>query len=152
MGFGTSLTHAIFFIASAIVALALVSVMTSAVFAVSNSISMRGKLVSNQLATDIVITNDPCFVNKSVYVRNVGNTILSANITDIYIDGNFTKPEKISKYNDASGNWIEYDGKWQPFELLNFSYSDQLPRGIHTLRVATEYGVYDSLDYNTNCP
>ena len=150
MGFGTSMTHAIFFIASALVALAIVGVVTVSVTSLANSFSAKAGQLSDQIKTEIRLTGDTCFLGGSnaVYVKNTGNSFLDANATNIFLDGSVYPLSSIEIYKNNA--WVFYStvGVWAPSELARFNTTSNLPTGYHKLRAVTENGVYDSLEYS----
>lgn len=143
-----------FFIASIVVAIAVISVLSTSINTINNSITVRTNTLAAQIRTDITIINDPCFVNRSIFVKNTGKTILNAKLVDIYVDGNYTQYDAVSILRSPTGVWEPYNESngWRPQEVVNFSFSYPLPAGTHTLFVRTENGVYDKMLYtNETC-
>lgn len=137
MGFGETSSHIIFFIASLILAVGVVTVISSSAFAIAQNINERGKFLANEYRTNIAIINDPAAISNYIYVKNTGKTILHPELVDIFIDGNYTKPS----------NWVIEGGGslWLPSDVVNYTVS--LPTGTHRILVVTEYGSSDTITY-----
>ncbi len=152
MGFGSSVTQAIFFIAAAIVALALVGVMTAAITGVMNSFNQKSSSLSEQIKTDISIISDTCYIGgySSLYVKNTGGSFLDANTTAIFEDGAFIPVSSIEIFDN--GGWTDYSslGVWEPTQVARFNTTTAFGTGYHRLRVVSENGVYDSV-YFSDC-
>ena len=76
----TSVSHAIWFIASVTVAIVIVGALTGAITSLSDSMEDRSEKVSGELGTEIEIINDPLVVpydaannTLKVYLKNVGD-------------------------------------------------------------------------------
>ncbi|MFH1448464.1 MAG: hypothetical protein ABIG39_06380 [Candidatus Micrarchaeota archaeon] len=149
MGFGTSVTQAIFFIAAAIVALGLVGVMTAAAGSVANAFNQKADTLSDQIKTDITIISDPCYIGgySYVYIKNTGDSYLDANTTAIFVDSTYVSVAAIDILN---GTWVLYSdvGIWGPYDVVRFNTTSSFSTGYHTLRVVAENGVYDSIYYS----
>ena len=150
MGFGTSLTHAIFFIASAIIALGIVGVATVSVSSLSNSFGAKAGELSDQIKTEVKISGDACYFggNKPVYVKNTGSSFLDGNSTIVFVDGAVYPISTIEIFKNS--NWVSYSTLrvWEPGQLARFNTTSALPTGYHKLRVVVEHGIYDSLEYS----
>ncbi len=150
MGFGTSVTQAIFFIASVIVALAIVGVATVSVSSLANSFGAKAGELSDQIKSEVKITGDPCYLGGTslVYVKNTGSSFLDANASDIFVTGTPYSVRVIHLYRN--GAWVEYStaGTWSPGELARFNLTSNLPTGYNRLMVVTDNGVYDQIEYS----
>ncbi|MCD6503682.1 MAG: flagellar protein G [Thermoplasmata archaeon] len=146
MGFDTSATKSIFFIASVIVAVVLSGVFTGVTYKLSSDIDMRGTMLSDVLKSDIEIINDPENVPYNsttneliIYVKNTGKSILSTSDLTIIIDG-FVVPE---------GNFsIEILGEytaWSPGIVIKITIIESLSSGDHKIKVVLDNGVYDEM-------
>jgi len=150
MGFGTSVTEAIFFIASVIVALAIVGVVSISVGSLAGSFNAKSDDLSSQLRTSVKITGDSCYLGGStyVYVKNVGSSFINANATNVFLSGAALGVNSIHLYRDNS--WVEYStiDAWRPGELARFTTTSSLPTGYNRLSVVVENGVYDQVEYS----
>ena len=150
MGFGTSVTQAIFFIASVIVALAIVGVATVSVSSLANSFGAKAGELADQIKSEVKITGDSCYLGGStlVYVKNTGSSFLDANASNVFLAGAVRSVSSIYLYRGSS--WTEYSavGTWAPGELARFNLTSTLPTGYNRLMVVTDNGVYDSIEYS----
>jgi archaellum component FlaG (FlaF/FlaG flagellin family) len=150
MGFGTSMTQAIFFIASAVIALAIVGVATVSVNSLANSFNAKAGQLSDQIKTEVKLTGDTCYLggNSYVYAKNTGNSFLDANSTNIFVDGGAYPVNAIDIFKNNT--WVSYPtlNVWEPGQMARFTTGSSLPTGYHKLRVVTQHGVYDSLEYS----
>ncbi len=150
MGFGTSVTQAIFFIASVLVALAIVGAATISINSLANSFGQKAGELSDQIKTEIKITGDACYLGGStnVYVKNTGSSFLEANSTNIFLGGSALGVEAIHLFKNNA--WTEYSTQeaWGPGQLARFTLSSSLPIGYNRLMVVTQYGTYDQMEYS----
>jgi flagellar protein FlaG len=138
MGFGEISSHVIFFIASLILAVAVVSVIGTHTLGLTQNIKEKGSLLASRYQTDIVIINDPLKISNSIYVKNTGKTALHPELVDVFIDGNYTEP--VSRSIEQGGSL------WLPGDVLNLTMTS-LPSGTHSIMVVTENGVIDVFKY-----
>jgi len=146
MGFDTSATKSIFFIASVIVAVVLSGVFTGVTYKLSSDIDTRGYMLSSVLKSDIEIINDPENVPYNattneliIYVKNTGKNILSTSDLTIIIDGLVV----------SQGNFsIEILGgstSWSPGVVIKITITESLSAGDHKIKVVLNNGVYDEM-------
>jgi flagellar protein FlaG len=149
MGAETSATHMIFFIASVIIAGSVVGALFINTQSVTDSIGAASKTLSEQLRTDITIINDPENIPKSgnvytFYVKNTGSTILPTDYVNVIIDGRIIADSDMTKtIVDGSSTWSFGD-----VLQIDVTYAG-LPSGDHTIRVITENGIDDIMDFKT---
>lgn len=152
MAFGTSVAQAIFFIASVVVALGVVTIMSFSVASLSNSASEKAKSLSKEISAGITIASDPCFIGggSSLYVKNTGLQPLSADLVDVYVDGIPYRATSIQILKN--GAWSSYNQStlWERYDLVNITISEMFPPGTHQVRVVSENGVSDSIEYSTS--
>lgn len=150
MGFGESATQAIFFVASVIIALAIVGTISVSVNSITNSFNGKANHLSNQIKTEISISGDTCYIGGSnyVYVKNIGSSFLDANSSDIYVDGAVQATSAIHIFKNST--WTSYAtlNIWEPGQLARFTTTSALPTGYHRMRVVTQYGVADAIEYS----
>lgn len=147
-------THLIFFITAVAIATFLVVSLNSNIQSLTKSMNTKAKAVSNQVATSVSIVNDPCYVNYSVYVKNIGSTGLAPNTTTIFVNGELRPYDEVKLYVSGSWSAITESSIWNPGDIIVFNYSSALPlsSSINKIRVVTEYGVFDELIYsNSSC-
>ncbi|HWG91357.1 MAG TPA: hypothetical protein VNZ52_10975 [Candidatus Thermoplasmatota archaeon] len=142
----------IFFIAGTIVALGAVGVMTSVILDLNNHIDDKGKVLSEAMATDIAIVNDPNAVPEAnsggtwkirIYVKNTGTRILDPTLFTTLYDGEY-KTYDTPTYPGG-------ETKWSPgvVVLFNVAVGSTQPTGDHVIRVVGDGGRYDELRFNT---
>lgn len=145
MGFSTSTTHMIFFIATALVATSLVGVFADTIYSIQGGIKTRGETLADQLSTKIEIINDPNNMPYSsniltIYVKNIGEKTLDQSKIDILIDGVVKTDITITLLDDSFYYWSST--KVIKIEINNISLSS----GDHSVKV-TINGVDDKMDF-----
>jgi flagellar protein FlaG len=138
MGFGETSSHIIFFVASLIIAVGVVSIIGTNAFAIAQNFNERGKLLANEYRTAIAIINDPAAISNYIYVKNIGKTILHPELVDVFIDGSYIEPVSVVVENGGA--------LWLPGDVINITVPS-LPSGTHRIMVVTEYGVSDVITY-----
>lgn len=143
MGAETSSTHLIFFITAMIIAGSVAAVMYTNIGAIVNAAFEGSNVLSRQLRTDITIINDPASISKDgnsyiFYVKNTGRSTLGYEHITVLMDGVvITNIQKTIIDGDT----------WRPADVLELKVNTTLSSGDHTIRVITENGVEDSLDF-----
>ena len=143
MGASGASTQLIFFISAIIVSSVVVAAASRSVFDLSNGIDDRSEIVKDQLSTEIEIINDPTAVPNDpvlIYVKNVGRSTLSQNLTTVMLDGATISGATLT----VTGSQISY---WEPTSVLTVSIDTNLASGDHTVTVTTENGVSDQFDF-----
>src|SRR5512137_2660613 len=110
---GTSASHAIFFIASLIVATAVAGVFMGTTVKFANDLKTKGNAYSNEMNTEITIINDPSAMPYNstnatliLYVKNIGTTSLYVNATRVLIDGNYSCSDNLTfRLLDGATSW-----------------------------------------------
>ena len=149
MGAETSSTHLIFFIVAMIIAAGVAGVIYTNVNAVANATQSAGNTLSQQLQTDITIINDPGNIPKSgnvytFYVKNTGKKTLTTELVSVLVNGVYIPDEDVQKTVIGGGTTTT----WQPTDVLQLDISyPGMPNGDNYLRVITENGVDDSLEF-----
>jgi flagellar protein FlaG len=146
MGADTSATHLIFFIVSVIIALSVTGALFMNVQSISNAAVAGSKTLSEQLRTDITIINDPESIplsggNYTFYVKNTGKEDLSPAYISVIIDGSLISGGKINK------TILEGDAMWSSGDVLEIDVATSLNSGSHKIRVVTNNGIDDELDF-----
>lgn len=132
MGFSVTATHLIIFIASVAIATGIASVASSNMDLISSGIKEKTKQASEQMRTDIRIVHvAPSQDNTSIYVLNVGSTVLDPNATLVFIDGALV-PEPYIRILDRSTN-ID-NAFWDPREIIVIN-ATPVPVGKHVAKV-----------------
>ncbi|NPE31869.1 flagellar protein G, partial [Methanococcoides sp. SA1] len=110
----------------------------------------NGKVLSEQLKTDITIISDPELIpydntteQYTFYAKNTGKTELDSEYLDVLIDGLYVYPDEL----DIS--LFDQDVLWRPGDLLmiNVTVTEPLSDGDHRLLIAAENGRSDSMDF-----
>lgn len=147
MGAETSTTHLIFFMVAMIIAGSMAAVMYMNFAAVTDAASKGGSTLSGQLKTDITIINDPSRIptdgtNYTFYVKNTGRSNLAHELVTVIINGIVVPDSDVNK-TILGGSTV-----WRPFEVLQLNVTQSsMPSGDNTIRVITENGIYDSMDF-----
>lgn len=146
---GTSASHAIFFIASLIVATAIAGVFMGTSIKFSNDLKTKGNAYSNQINTEVTIINDPSAMpydstNQTLilYVKNVGTTSLFPNITRVLIDGNYSASANLTfRLLDGATSWSNE-------VTLEITVGNcTLISGDHKAKVIVEHGKSTTLSF-----
>lgn len=149
MGAETSSTHLIFFIVAMIIAAGVAGVIYTNVNAVVNSTQSASSTLSNQLQTDITIINDPGNIPKSgdiytFYVKNTGKSTLTTELVSVLINGVYIPDDDVQKTVIDGG----ITPVWRTSEVLQLDVTyASMPSGDNDLRVITENGVDDFLEF-----
>jgi len=146
---GTSASHAIFFIASLIVATAVAGVFMGTTMRFSNDLKTKGNAYSNQMNTEVTIINDPSAMpynstNQTLilYVKNIGSTSLYPNVTRVLIDGNY------SMSNNLTFKLLDGASAWSNEVTLEITVGNcTLTSGDHKAKVIVEHGRYATLAF-----
>ena len=149
MGAETSSTHLIFFIVAMIIAAGVAGVIYTNVNAVANATQSAGSTLSQQLQTDITIINDPGNIPKSgdiytFYVKNTGKSTLTTELVSVLINGVYIPDDDVQKTVIGGGTTTV----WRTSEVLQLDVTyASMPSGDNNLRLITENGVDDSLEF-----
>ena len=140
----TSATHAIFFIISVLVAVALAGVMYAVVMDFAESLEDRSDRLVEDMETDIAIANDERKVpyqnaTLGIYVMNTGRRTLNPDELVVFVDGSFR--------NVTSHAFFRGGSHWSPGTAVNLSvYAENLSYDSdHTLKVAMKNGNEDTM-------
>ena len=149
MGAETSSTHLIFFIVAMIIAAGVAGMIYTNVNAVVNSTQSASSTLSKQLQTDITIINDPGNIPKSgdiytFYVKNTGKSTLTTELVSVLINGVYIPDDDVQKTVIDGG----ITPVWRTSEVLQLDVTyASMPSGDNDLRVITENGVDDFLEF-----
>ncbi|CAD7770137.1 Archaebacterial flagellin [Candidatus Methanoperedenaceae archaeon GB50] len=139
----------IFFIAAAIIAGSVAAALFINTQSVVDSVSIASKTLSGQLKTDVTIINDPEKIPRSgdvytFYVKNTGKRILPTEYVNVIIDGTIIPEADMTKTIVGGGS------TWGSGDVLQIDVTyTGLSSGDHTIRVITENGIDDSMDFKT---
>jgi len=139
----------IFFIAAAIIAGSVAAALFINTQSVVDSVSIASKTLSGQLKTDVTIINDPEKIPRSgdvytFYVKNTGKRILPTEYVNVIIDGTIISEADMTKTIVGGGS------TWGSGDVLQIDVTyTGLSSGDHTIRVITENGIDDSMDFKT---
>jgi len=138
---GESISHAIFFISSMLIALVVVVALFSAVSSISDSYLVKNGHIEEVMKTDIEIVNDPLGDNREhIYVLNTGSAALNSSNVFVFINGRYDSTlNQIEIVNDDG------DGVWESGEMIQISKSvgDAYQEG-DLVMVALPNGVTDT--------
>ncbi len=144
MGFETSATHIVFFIAAVVLAGAVVGTLSTQIGKFQNDIQDRGELLSDELSTDIRIINDAANVPNNpivLYVLNTGERPLNPNSTVVFVDG--------QPYTSLTFDVLETsEDVWRAGQVLEITVTGlNLGAGDHRAKVSVAHGVSDSFRF-----
>lgn len=138
-GFGDAASALILFIAVLAISVGLVVAFQNFVVETQDSLEDQNDLTSNKLRTSLSITNivyNSTSNNVSVYVKNIGQTQLTTEFIDLFVNGIFqTGFATLDASSPASTMSI-----LNPQETLLIDYNIVLGSGSHEVRVSTEFG------------
>lgn len=133
MGDG-GVSQLVFFVASLAVAGVVSGALLTSVEGVSSRLSWRGGALSEGLATDIEVINDPTNVatNPTVlYVKNTGSTTPDAGTLTVLLDG---------VYKTFTATLLNGAAAWKPSEVVQLDISGTLSAGDHSARIIAPGG------------
>lgn len=139
MGFSTSGTHMIFFIASLLVAVSLVTVFVATIYSLTGAIRESSDILSEKMTTKIDIVNDPTSVPNNpliIYVKNTGSSTIDKDSLTVLVDGIARAPDSVSVLGG--------DTYWNSTDTLEITVNLELQPGEHSLEVVTGNGVSDT--------
>jgi len=142
---GVEVSHIIFFMAAVIMSISVVGIIGANVQDVTSASSGSARLLSNQLETDVTIINDPDEIpaDRIFYVKNIGSLALDGNLTDVIIDGRYQSSSEFNITVIGRSDLI-----WEQTDVLNITLDTSISSGDHTIRVITQNGVSDEMDFN----
>ena len=141
VGFSVTATKIIFFIAAALVAIGLISIITVAIQSYTVGVEEKGKIEKDRFSTAIKIESqerniplDPL----TFYVRNTGKTILDPEKVIVIVDWQISTRNTKTNLN---GNEL-----WKPTDVLKIEvYDITLTPGDHIVKITTENEVSDEM-------
>ncbi len=145
---GESIAQLIFFIGAIVIAVGVITAVTSNVQSITTSYSINSKTLADQLKTDITIINDPAVIpyvgtNYSFFVKNTGKTTIDNSSVNMFVDGSYTM--------NLTTTIMEGGSYWYPTYVLRLNYSTaknpSLSSGDHTVRVVAGNGVFDTMPF-----
>ncbi len=146
MGFGTSATHIILFIAGIILASSVAYTLSVTTGKIAIGIEEKGKVMMNHLSGDIEIINDPLRIplksGKYVfYVKNTGerNLLFTNSTVDVLIDGSIVPGTEITIVNPSSG-------VLGVSETGEIRVNTTLSSGDHRLKIVVD-GISDTMTF-----
>ena len=150
MGAETSSTHLIFFIVAMIIAASVAGMIYTNVNAVVNSTQSASSTLSRQLQTDITIINDPGKIPKSgnvytFYVKNTGKSTLTTELVSVLVNGVYIDDKDVNRTVIGGGTTTV----WRTSEVLKLDVTNASMLSDNNLRVITENGVDDFLEFTT---
>jgi archaellum component FlaG (FlaF/FlaG flagellin family) len=129
-------------------------IVASAIFIVANnyksSLSDREKIENHYLTSKIEIINDLAYSpynattgNLTLYVKNIGYTVLSMNHTAVFLNGTAYTVQYPDTIAPLSGN------VWAPQVVVKITVhlSTSLKSGDYLVTVVAEYGVKDTISF-----
>ncbi|WP_292463365.1 flagellar protein G [Methanolobus sp.] len=149
----TAITHMIFFIVAIILAMGVITVLSSDVQSIVSSSSVNSKLVAQQMRTDITIVNDPLMVpydtsgnSYTFYAKNTGRTELTPEFITVLVDGIMVASTNLET------ELIDGDVVWRPGDVLVLRVipsPSPLDPGDHRILVVAENGKSGSMSFKT---
>lgn len=153
MGFSSVTSQLIMFIAVMSLSTGLIVVFKNYVDESSGAMTSQWDTMSNNIKTDITITN----VNwnndtntTTVHVLNTGKTTLDIEKTDIYLDGQFIPRSALNRtINVTPSTDTRSVGLWDPKELVEIKIFKGLGSDTHYVDVSTQFGIKDTETFST---
>ncbi len=144
----TAASHAIFFVASILIAVALVGAFTNSVTNFTDNLVDRSHSMSESIRSDITIVNAPGAVpyqdtNLTIYVKNSGRTVLQNDTVVVLVNG-YNAP--VTKFSIIGGHSV-----WSEARTANItvSVSDLSSDSDHHLKVIVMKDTDDDLVFRT---
>ncbi len=137
---GTSASQAIFFIASVIIASAVVAALYGTTGSLSGALVVRNSHLADQMRSDITIINDPGASSQpGIYVLNTGKTTLdnSSDSIALLVNGVYQTVLTSDIENDDG------DLQWEPSEVVNLTLGINGLTG-KSVKVVVANGVSDT--------
>jgi len=137
---GESAAQAIFFIASVIIASAIVIALYGVTGSVSGALVVRNSHLADQMQGDIEIINDPgAGTQPGLYVLNTGKTEFdnSTNSIVVLVNGVYQTILTSNIENDDG------DLQWEPSEVVNLTFSG-IDLSGKSIKVVVANGVLDT--------
>lgn len=148
MGFGTSATHIIFFIAAVVVATAVVGTLHTSAGKLSGGIGSKSTALDEELRTDLRIVNDPAEMPNDpliVYAMNTGSRTMDAESVILLVNG--------LVHQDTTHQLPGGGDSWHPGEVIQLTANGvDLPGGDHRVRVVGDTGASDTLRFHVVGP
>lgn len=141
---GLEVSHIIFFVGAVIIAVTVVGVINVSVQDILSASSSNARTLSEQMKTDIKIISDPDEIpaDKIFYVKNVGSNPLDGNLVNVMIDGVYKSDSDYNLTVIGSSSLI-----WEQTDVLNITLDDAIASGDHTIKIITENGLADEMDF-----
>ncbi|MFP4654714.1 MAG: flagellar protein G [Methanohalobium sp.] len=148
----TAVTHMIFFIAAVIIAVGVVGALSTNVQSIMGATSENSEVVSDQLKTDITIISDPEVIPYNTtsdyytfYAKNTGKSDIAPEYVDVILDGEYIQGKNLNmSLQDSPGVW-----KPSGVIIINVTTGDPLDPGDHRLKITTDNGISDTIDFKT---
>ncbi|MHC1565422.1 MAG: archaellum stator protein ArlG [Candidatus Syntropharchaeales archaeon] len=141
-------SHVIFFAAAMVLATLVVGVISVNIHSISDASISSGTALSKQIKTDITIISDSSQIPTNgsyrvFYVKNTGKTNLDINQVNVFVDGKYiTDGSTVLKVLDTG------ETTWREGEVLEVNVaSSEISSGDHSLRIITENGISDTMDF-----
>jgi flagellar protein FlaG len=148
----TAITHMILFIAAVIIAMGVITVLSTNIQSLTGATYLGSKFLSDQIRTDITIINDPEIVpydsyekRYTFYAKNTGVSELNTEFITILVDGMLIEPSNLQT------SVIDGDVVWRPGDVLvvNVTMPSALSSGDHRVMIVAENGKSASLSFKT---
>ena len=111
---------------------------------ITTSAGGNAKLLSDQMKTDVTIINDPDEIldDKTFYVKNTGSITLDGDLVNVLINGTYISESDMTKSVIGRSDLV-----WNSTSLLKIELDNALPAGDHTIKLITQNGVSDTMDF-----
>ncbi|MDY6931598.1 MAG: hypothetical protein SVJ22_06775 [Halobacteriota archaeon] len=137
-------THAIYFMAAIVMAVAVIGVLNSSVQDVTTAASGNSRMLADQMRTDIAIISDPEEIpnNKIFYVKNIGTKTLDGALTDIIVNGVYISENDMNKSVIGRSDLV-----WKGTDILQIEIDTPAPSGDNKIKIITQNGVSDEMEF-----
>ncbi|MDY6865182.1 MAG: hypothetical protein SVY15_04320 [Halobacteriota archaeon] len=137
-------THAIYFMAAIVMAVAVIGVLNSSVQDVTTAASGNSRMLADQMRTDIAIISDPEEIpnSKIFYVKNIGTKTLDGALTDIIVNGVYISENDMNKSVIGRSDLV-----WKGTDVLQIEIDTPAPSGDNKIKIITQNGVSDEMEF-----
>lgn len=147
-GFGGVVSTLIMFIAIVGVSTALVISMKNYVTDTQDAMAFQNNLANDKLRSAVSISN--IYYNSTsndlfVYVKNIGQKVLSTTDMNLFVDGKYENNFNIYYADNFTKNMTLFE----PSETFVLIYNNNFVAGSHEIKIVTNIGVSDK-DYFSN--
>ena len=148
MGFSTIVSQVIFFSFMLVVLVGIFIISKGTLLEDKETLETKGDMVVERINTQIDIENVTYSSGTTtMLVRNQGSTTLKITLLDIYLNQNRILRNSTDITITVMAPDITNPGLWDPDELIQIDYDENLADGNYTVSVVTEYSIMDAKNF-----